>query len=193
MFYLRLSYFHLNIPYSPPTASTNTQLKTSWSFSVSPEERGWNGRWERETGEEEVNILREVEENQLKGSASSVNTESLPVLWVFSFPIRMHIRYESTDTTYTQPTWIRIFEQKKTPDHPGWHWRTHHLPIKTAEGWYKMPSSVHKSTRCCKHKTKLGAQGVFFATNQANCCTKNHLVLISDSEQVCGGKHTKVN
>lgn len=146
MFYLQLSYFHLNILYSvsPNSLHEYTTKDKLEFFSVTIEERGWNGRWEREIGEEEVNILREVEENQLKGSASSVNTESLPVLWVFSFPIRMHIRYENADTTYTQPTWIRIFEQQKTPDHPGWYWRIHHLPIKTAQGWYKMPSSVHK-------------------------------------------------
>lgn len=36
----------------------------------------------RGTGEEEVNILKGVEENQLKGSAAPVDTESLPVLRV---------------------------------------------------------------------------------------------------------------
>lgn len=47
-------------------------------------ERGWREGWVRETGkkkeEEEVNILRGVEENQLTGSAAPLNTESLPLL-----------------------------------------------------------------------------------------------------------------
>lgn len=41
-------------------------------------------------GEEEVNILTQVGENQLKGSAASVNSDSLPVPWVVSPTIGMH-------------------------------------------------------------------------------------------------------
>lgn len=43
-------------------------------------EGGGEGRWRRGEEEEEVNILRGVEENQPTGSAAPVNTESLPAL-----------------------------------------------------------------------------------------------------------------
>lgn len=69
--------------------------KVTWSR----EGGRWRGGWERETGEEEVNILRGGEENQLKGSAAPVNTESLPVLRVANSLFKSN---KKTVKTYTQ-------------------------------------------------------------------------------------------
>lgn len=60
----------LNLDEPGLTWSWVHQRKVTWSRKGA----------ERETRkEEEVNILRGVEENQLTGSAAPVNTESLPV------------------------------------------------------------------------------------------------------------------
>lgn len=67
---------------------------------------------EGETGEEEVNILRGGEENQLKGSAAPVNTESLPVPRVAN---RLFKSNEQTVRTYTQCTHVHLL-YKHTSD-----------------------------------------------------------------------------
>lgn len=62
----------------------------------------------RGTGEEEeVNILKGVEENQLKGSAAPVDTESLPVLRVGH---SLSESYKKTVKTHTRKRTLYIHQ-----------------------------------------------------------------------------------